>query len=94
MSEVAFRVNGDPVAVLGDPMRRLSEVLRDDLGLTGTKVGFFTTYSILTGSMFGKMRRELADRAGSIGLELKSRDGMLSAGNRSSLDRFVAGGAT
>ena len=39
MSEVAFRVNGDPVAVLGDPMRRLSEVLRDDLGLTGTKVG-------------------------------------------------------
>ena len=61
--------------------------------LTGKKVGFFTTYSILTGSMFGKMRRELADRAGSIGLELKSRDGMLSAGNRSSLDRFVAGGA-
>ena len=27
------------MAVLGDPMRRLTEVLRDDLGLTGTKVG-------------------------------------------------------
>ena len=35
----AFRVNGADVAVLGDPMRRLTEVLRDDLGLTGTKVG-------------------------------------------------------
>jgi aldehyde oxidoreductase len=34
-----FRVNGSEVEVDGDPMRRLSEVLRDDLGLTGTKVG-------------------------------------------------------
>ena len=34
-----FRVNGREVAVERDPMRRLSEVLRDDLGLTGTKVG-------------------------------------------------------
>ena len=44
MTEVAarpttLRVNGRDVEVLGDPMRRLSEVLRDDLGLTGTKVG-------------------------------------------------------
>ena len=39
MSEIAFRVNGDAVSVLGDPMRRLTDVLRDDLGLTGTKVG-------------------------------------------------------
>ena len=36
---VEFRVNDRDVAVEGDPMRRLSEVLRDDLGLTGTKVG-------------------------------------------------------
>jgi aldehyde oxidoreductase len=34
-----FRVNGREVAVERHPMRRLSEVLRDDLGLTGTKVG-------------------------------------------------------
>ncbi len=34
-----FRVNGSQVALTGDPMRRLSDVLRDDLGLTGTKVG-------------------------------------------------------
>ena len=35
----AFSVNGRQVSVDADPMRRLSEVLREDLGLTGTKVG-------------------------------------------------------
>jgi CO/xanthine dehydrogenase Mo-binding subunit/aerobic-type carbon monoxide dehydrogenase small subunit (CoxS/CutS family) len=44
MTEVAaqsttFRVNGQAVEVDAPPIRRLSEVLRDDLGLTGTKVG-------------------------------------------------------
>jgi CO/xanthine dehydrogenase Mo-binding subunit/aerobic-type carbon monoxide dehydrogenase small subunit (CoxS/CutS family) len=36
---IRLQVNGRPVAVDSPPMRRLSEVLRDDLGLTGTKVG-------------------------------------------------------
>jgi CO/xanthine dehydrogenase Mo-binding subunit/aerobic-type carbon monoxide dehydrogenase small subunit (CoxS/CutS family) len=36
---VELRVNGVSVAVDVDPMRGLSAVLRDDLGLTGTKVG-------------------------------------------------------
>ena len=34
-----LRVNGREVEVEAPPIRRLSEVLRDDLGLTGTKVG-------------------------------------------------------
>jgi CO/xanthine dehydrogenase Mo-binding subunit/aerobic-type carbon monoxide dehydrogenase small subunit (CoxS/CutS family) len=34
-----FEVNGTPVAVGCAPLKRLSAVLRDDLGLTGTKVG-------------------------------------------------------
>jgi aldehyde oxidoreductase len=34
-----FTVNGDRVAVASDPLRRLSDVLREELGLTGTKVG-------------------------------------------------------
>ena len=36
---VAFTVNGRRVRVAAPPIRRLSAVLRDDLGLTGTKVG-------------------------------------------------------
>lgn len=38
-SPIAFRVNGADVAVEAPPMARLSSVLRDRLGLTGTKVG-------------------------------------------------------
>ncbi len=36
---VAFTLNGQPVEVRVPPARRLSDVLRDDLGLMGTKVG-------------------------------------------------------
>src|SRR5664279_5862518 len=36
---IEFRVNGRAVAVSSSPLQRLSRVLRDDLGLTGTKVG-------------------------------------------------------
>jgi aldehyde oxidoreductase len=39
MRPVRFALNGSSVAVTAPPMRRLSEVLREDLGLTGTKVG-------------------------------------------------------
>ncbi|MFZ5780766.1 MAG: molybdopterin-dependent oxidoreductase [Pseudomonadota bacterium] len=37
--KVAFRVNGRPVDWQGSPLTRLAGALRDDLGLTGTKVG-------------------------------------------------------
>ena len=36
---VEFTVNDSPVTVGVDPMRRLLDVLREDLGLTGTKEG-------------------------------------------------------
>jgi aerobic-type carbon monoxide dehydrogenase small subunit (CoxS/CutS family) len=35
----AFTVNGAPVEVEATGMRRLLDVLREDLGLTGTKEG-------------------------------------------------------
>ncbi len=37
--EIAFNVNGQRVTVDVPPVKRLSDVLRDDLGLTGTKIG-------------------------------------------------------
>jgi len=37
--QVAFTVNGRRVEVHVDPLRRLADVLREDLGLTGTKIG-------------------------------------------------------
>jgi aerobic carbon-monoxide dehydrogenase small subunit len=37
--EIKFTVNGDEYALAVDPWRTLNEVLRDDLNLTGTKLG-------------------------------------------------------
>jgi aerobic carbon-monoxide dehydrogenase small subunit len=39
VSAYTFTVNGDPVEVDAPGMRRLLDVLREDLGLTGTKEG-------------------------------------------------------
>ena len=39
MSEWSFLVNGQPVVVAAPGMRRLLDVLREELGLTGTKEG-------------------------------------------------------
>ena len=39
MQAIAFSVNGTKVVVSSSPVQRLSRVLREDLGLTGTKVG-------------------------------------------------------
>ena len=36
---IAFTRQRPPVEVHVDPIRRLADVLRDDLGLTGTKIG-------------------------------------------------------
>ena len=39
MASISFIVNTIPVTVETDPVRTLLEVLREDLGLTGTKQG-------------------------------------------------------
>ncbi|MBU6499748.1 MAG: molybdopterin-dependent oxidoreductase, partial [Rhodospirillales bacterium] len=36
---IAFRLNGRPVSLAADPARRLADLLRDELALTGTKIG-------------------------------------------------------
>ncbi|HEY1411853.1 MAG TPA: (2Fe-2S)-binding protein, partial [Rhodopila sp.] len=36
---IRFTLNGQPVEIQADPMLRLADVLRDTLGLTGTKIG-------------------------------------------------------
>ncbi|HUK09215.1 MAG TPA: molybdopterin cofactor-binding domain-containing protein [Stellaceae bacterium] len=38
-SEIRFGLNGKATAVMADPRSRLADVLRDALGLTGTKIG-------------------------------------------------------
>lgn len=57
--------------------------------LKNKKVGLFTTYKLATGSMFRKMRMHLEDRIDNISMELKSRNGILSEANVSTLLKFT-----
>lgn len=56
------------------------------------RVGLFTTYKLLTGSMFARMRAAIAGKTAAASLELKSRDGRLSGDNEQALDQFLAAG--
>ncbi len=62
---------------------------RDLPALGHPRVGLFTTYKLVTGSMFARMRQALAGKISRMDLELKSRSGHLSAAGRLALDRFV-----
>ncbi|MCD4829001.1 MAG: (2Fe-2S)-binding protein [Candidatus Cloacimonetes bacterium] len=39
MIDISFTLNGETTTITTDPLRRLLDILRDDLGLTGTKEG-------------------------------------------------------
>jgi hypothetical protein len=57
---------------------------------TGPKVALFTTYKLLTGSQFPKMRAALAHKVPEPELELKSRDGLLSPKDDEAVELFVS----
>ncbi len=65
------------------------DLVRDLPRLDRPKVGIFTTYLIVTGSMFSKMRRALAGKTAEPAIELKSRSGELSAADRQALEAFI-----
>jgi sulfite reductase alpha subunit-like flavoprotein len=78
--------------VLQHPDAPFEAFARDLPRITRARVGLFTTYQLLTGSMFGKMRKALAGKVPAPSLELKSRNSRLSDRDRQALDRFVAEG--
>lgn len=77
--------------VLQHPDEPWLAFVRDLPPIRNARVGLFTTYQLLTGSMFAKMRAALTGKTPAPGLELKSRDAKLSKGDRQALARFVAG---
>ncbi|RPI00258.1 MAG: hypothetical protein EHM72_09745 [Calditrichaeota bacterium] len=54
------------------------------------RIALFTTYKLLTGSMFNNMRRLLEGKFTPPFLELKSRRGELSMSDKAALDAFIA----
>ena len=53
------------------------------------KVALFTTYKILTGSMFRNMYKQLKGKFPAPSLELKSRNGSLSSADKLELDSII-----
>ncbi len=58
--------------------------------LHGIKVGFFTTYSFLPGSMFRNMAKQLKGKIEKHSVELKSKDGHFSWDNSVALAQFIS----
>ena len=57
--------------------------------MKNAKLALFTTYKILTGSMFRNMYKELNGKFAESSLELKSRNGMLSEEDEKAIDAFI-----
>jgi flavodoxin len=57
--------------------------------MPSAKIALFTTYKILTGSMFRNMYQQVKDRFSKPLLELKSRNGLLSEADKLALDAFI-----
>ena len=57
--------------------------------MPGVKIALFTTYKILTGSMFKNMYKQLKGKFAAPSLELKSRNGFLSAADKLKLDTII-----
>jgi flavodoxin len=66
--------------------------VRDMPNLGRARVGLFTTYKLVTGSMFSRMRTALGSKVGRVDLELKSRSRHLPSDGRAALDRFIGAG--
>lgn len=58
--------------------------------LRGIKVGFFTTYKVLVGSMFKNMAKLLKGKIEKHSVELKSKDGHFSWDNSVALAQFIS----
>jgi flavodoxin len=56
------------------------------------RLALFTTYKLVTGTQFPRMRAALAGKANPPELELKSRIRHLTAANEQALERFLAAG--
>ena len=54
------------------------------------KVALFTTYKLMTGSMFRNMYKHLEGNFAPPSLELKSRDGSLSENDKQALENFIS----
>jgi flavodoxin len=77
------------MVALQTPDRHWIKFARQLPDLKDKKVALFTTYKLVTGRMFRKMREHLAEKSGNISLELKSRSGRMNESHRKLIDSFI-----
>ena len=75
--------------VLQHPERTWVEFAKTLPNLQRKKIALFTTYTLATGSMFSGMKKHLKCSSEDIVLELKSRDGQLTAAQRNHITKFL-----
>jgi flavodoxin len=76
-------------AVLQHPDEPWLAFVRDMPPTMEPRVALFTTYKLVTGSQFPRMRAALAGKTRVPELELKARGSTLSSADKSALDRFI-----
>ena len=77
------------MVILQHPEKKWVEFAKDLPKMPDAKLALFTTYKILTGSMFRNMNKKIKGRFAYPALQLKSRDRFLSEKNKQDLDQFI-----
>ena len=78
------------MVILQHPDREWKDFAAKLPGMPDVKVVLFTTYKILTGSMFKNMYKQLKGKFAAPSLELKSRNGSLSENDKQALDNLIS----
>ena len=78
------------MVILQHPEKEWVEFAAKLPSMPDAEVALFTTFKILTGSMFRKMYKQLTEKFAAPSLELKSRNGLLSATDKEKLDSIIS----
>ena len=77
------------MVILQHPDKEWNDFAAKLPSMPAAKLIFFTTYKILTGSMFRNMYHQVKEKFSEPSLELKSRNGFLSAADKLKLDSII-----
>ena len=77
------------MVILQHPEKKWVEFAKGLPSMPEAKLALFTTYKILTGSMFRNMYKRLKGKFNSPALKLESRNNILSESDKEALDNFI-----
>ena len=78
------------MVILQHPEKKWGDFAAKLPSIPDVKVALFTTYKILTGSMFRNMYKQLKGKFATPSLELESRNGSLSEEDKQAIENFIS----